>query len=133
MTAHPKPEPLARVRNRKRRRDQTADKVTRELVRMRDLDCRFPKEAREWWPCRGPWTRAHLGEFKRFKTRGKPPEERHRVDQSCGLCAGHHADYDAGELAITFTTHRGADDPMEFRSFRRHGGYGLKPEVIGYG
>lgn len=50
--------------------------------------------------CVGPSEWAHLGEHKRFKTRGQPATRRHTTAGSLMLCTRHHRDYDAGWMEI---------------------------------
>lgn len=58
---------------------------------------------------------AHLGDKKRFKTRGQEPAERHCTTGSLMLCDRHHRMYDIEHtLTITPLTERGADGPLKF-------------------
>lgn len=50
--------------------------------------------------CEGRSEWAHLGEQKRFKTRGQPATTRHTTAGSLMLCTRHHRDYDAGRMEI---------------------------------
>jgi hypothetical protein len=50
--------------------------------------------------CDGVSEWAHLGDKKRFKTRGQAPEVRHTTAGSLMLCTKHHQDYDAGRMVI---------------------------------
>jgi hypothetical protein len=61
--------------------------------------------------CEGRSEWAHLGDQKRFKTRGKPPEERHTTAGSLMLCRFHHRAYDTGRLRIIGTD---ANHPLDF-------------------
>jgi hypothetical protein len=62
--------------------------------------------------CHGVSEWAHLGDKKRFKTRGQAPEIRHTTAGSLMLCQKHHADYDAGRMAIDGDD---ANLPLRFR------------------
>jgi len=70
-------------------------------------------EGLDYCGVRSEW--AHLGEKRRFKTRGMPPEERHTVQDSLMLCDLHHDLYDGRTLNITALSDRGANGPLEFR------------------
>lgn len=67
----------------------------REEVVERDGSCRVGKNLlAAMGRCWGPSEWAHFNQFKRFKTRNLPPEERHTAAGSLMLCRGHHASYD---------------------------------------
>ena len=113
--ACPKPR-LRKSLTRANRR--VAAKIKRQ-VRAAGLD-RDCNVCRAWWMidmdrCDGPLEWAHFGDYKRFKTRGKPAAERHTTMGSLMLCQSHHRAYDSGRLAITALSDRGADGPLEFR------------------
>lgn len=108
--AVPKHEPAKVARGRAERHAAKVVKSVRQQCVERDGYCRY---ATEWLRrdlgvtqrgscvlCVGLSEWAHLGESKRFKTRGKPPEERHTTAGSLMLCAFHHHAYDDGELRI---------------------------------
>ena len=89
----------------------------------RDGDCRIATDrfrsgitasaARADCDGRSEW--AHLGEKKRFKTRGMDPEARHTMEGSMMLCKQHHQAYDAGTLRITPTDPaKGADGVLVY-------------------
>ena len=121
--ACPKPEPRARVT---RRRQRTAAKVVRSVREQcvdRDGYCRIwnASPTLQFGGCAGDSQWAHLGESKRFKTRGKPAEERHTTAGTLMLCQRHHDMYDGRlhpRIAIEPQTDRGADGPMTYTSGR---------------
>jgi len=90
-----KPGVTARVRAAKARKDAAYAKKIRQLVAERDGYCRL-----HGIYCQGPSEWAHLGEKKRFNTRGLPPNERHTTAGSLMLCARHHDWYDIGKMHI---------------------------------
>lgn len=92
----------ARLRARKARKDAAVATKVRALVEARDGYCRYGKDMApvHRTPCRGVSQWAHFGPWKRFKTRGVAPEQRHCVEGSLMLCLAHHAEYDAGRLLI---------------------------------
>lgn len=101
--------PTARARRTKRGRDARYATGVRADVARRDGVCRIATwddhpgddhdDALEACEGRSEW--AHLGDKKRFKTRGLPPAERHTTAGSLMLCTRHHRAYDAGRLRIT--------------------------------
>ena len=103
----PKPEPCRRVKGRKARAAGRVVQSVRQQCVERDGHCRLSR-----WPsndrlfnnltntCVGRSEWAHLGEKRRFKTRGQAPEVRHSTAGSLMLCTKHHQDYDQGRLAI---------------------------------
>ena len=106
----PKGEPVAKRKARKRRlASKVVESVRRQCVE-RDGDCRLgdwennPDDVHdddlEGDFCEGRSEWAHLGDKKRFKTRGQAPEVRHTTAGSLMLCTKHHQDYDQGRLAI---------------------------------
>jgi hypothetical protein len=104
----PKGETRKRIEGRRRR---TAAKVVRSVRSQcvdRDGFCRLMGVG----PCAGASELAHLGDKKRFKTRGQAPEVRHTTAGSFMACAGHHRRYDAGEIQIEAMTANGADGSL---------------------
>lgn len=108
MTASSAPElTFAKGRTRKQvkaTKDRTASALERR-VRMecvaRDEYCRFfglPLMG----ACEGASEWAHLGEWRRARTRGLPPERRHHTQGSLMLCEFHHDEYDAYRLDINY-------------------------------
>lgn len=72
-------------------------------------------------PCEGALQWAHYGDWRRFKTVGKPPEERHTTKGSLGLCDRHHDLYDGqcigkkfDRLKIDHLTPLVCDGPLRF-------------------
>jgi hypothetical protein len=109
---------VARLRARKKRKDDTVATAVREQVSLRDGFCRYGydvRPGRRFSECRGLSEWAHFGAWKRFKTRGQAPEERHTTAGSLQLCTKHHGDYDAGRLVIVARTDRGCNGPLRYR------------------
>lgn len=118
-----------RVTARMRTKRQAAKVVTTVRARCveRDGDCRigdWELNPDDWHDdalrgdgqpaivCEGRSEWAHLGDKKRFKTRGMPAERRHTTAGSLMLCTRHHTDYDHGRLQIVGED---ANEPLEFR------------------
>lgn len=95
----PKPEPRARARRRAARREAAVKARVRAAVARRDGYCRL-RHVAGLPACGGPSQWAHLGEHRRFRTRGRPPEQRHCEEGSLMLCDRHHDLYDCNRLAI---------------------------------
>lgn len=87
--------------------------VVRAECAARDGYCRLAGVAR-FPPCSGPSEWAHVGEHRRFKTRGMEPEARHTTAGSVMFCADHHHLYDANRLQITALTERQCDGPLRY-------------------
>lgn len=70
--------------------------------------------------CFGRSEFAHIGDTRRFKTRGMAPERRHCREGGIMLCAGHHrvgaCAYDLNRMSIEELTDRRADGPLRFWS-----------------
>lgn len=125
-TAQPKPRKRAAVKRAAKRVASKVIQRVRALCVIRDGACRihdWEHNPDDWHsddlhPCDAfiLWSEwAHLGDKKRCKTRGRPPEERHTTADSLMLCSAHHHQYDtAHTLAITPLTERGADGPLRF-------------------
>lgn len=112
---------IARLRARKKRKDDTLASEVREIVDARDGYCRYGYDVspgRRFSQCRGPSEWAHFGDKKRARTRGMAPEERHTTAGSLKLCRTHHVDYDAGRLQIAAQTDRGCDGPLDYTEHR---------------
>jgi hypothetical protein len=121
--------PTAKARKAKAAKDRRYAANIRKRVAERDGECRIgdwennPDDTHcdaligngcEAVDCGGVSEWAHLGEKKRFKTRGMPPEQRHTTKESCMLCTTHHQMYDAGTLKIKADTEIGADSVLRF-------------------
>jgi len=129
-TAQPKPRPRKRVQASNRRMEAKIKRQVRAACVERDGRCRLNTESEvsitALWAlvktggCErslSEW--AHMEGYRRFETRGKPPEDRHCTHGSLMLCRKHHDMYDnrypSGErLAITALSERGADGPLRF-------------------
>lgn len=97
----------ARYRAKRKRADDTERLKVRADCVERDGYCRLMGLS----PCSGDSEHAHLEEWKRARTRGMKPEERHTKAGSAMFCHRHHALYDAGEIVIAMTD-KGADGPI---------------------
>ena len=87
----------------------------RPLVVARDGYCRVARNPlAAMGPCWGVSEWAHLGESKRFKTRGQDPERRHTTKGTAMLCTGHHRDYDEHRLQIEELTPERANGRLGF-------------------
>ena len=115
MASCPKPELRRTVRMRAKRQAAKVVKVVRAQCVERDGYCRIGEwennpddlhdgaltgEGEPLIACDGRSEWAHLGEQKRFKTRGQPATKRHTTAGSLMLCQRHHRDYDAGRMEI---------------------------------
>ena len=103
----PKGPSRATLKGRKDRAEATRKRVIRARCVERDGYCRVSPSGTVVGDvieiihvCSGPSQWAHLGEKKRFKTRGQAPEVRHTTAGSLMLCTKHHDDYDEGRLSI---------------------------------
>jgi hypothetical protein len=122
--ACPKPERRAKAKRRKDRAEAAIEAQVRAQVDERDGLCRVwtrlgPAGWRLLGRCAGPGEWAHLGDLRRFKTRGMPPEARHSTAGSCKLCHAHHQGprgYDGHAFEIEPLTPSGADGPLRFCS-----------------
>lgn len=114
--ACPKPEPRKRVKGRKDRAEAKVKKSVRAQCVDRDGYCRLNHYSVpfSFGMCKGASQWAHLGDKKRFKTRGQSPEQRHSTWGSLMLCDGHHDAYDLAKMRIRILTPFGADGPLEF-------------------
>jgi hypothetical protein len=101
------------VRAAKARTEARIIKAVRARVAERDGYCWFGQNVVEdgLGPCRGPSEWAHLGEWRRSRTRGMAPEERHHTRGSLMLCHWHHALLDAHEFDLEYGPD-GADGPL---------------------
>jgi hypothetical protein len=127
MTTFPKPTP--KKKGAKARLDKKhADKVRQEVM-DRDGGCRFPADPKQpnlggvprlnLLQCDGPLEWAHLPDWRRSRTMGQAPEERHTTAGSMMLCRRHHTMLDQNQLMILFTgqlegTSCGADGPISW-------------------
>lgn len=108
----PKPARGSHKSHRKalRRRDVALERELKKKLLVRDRHaCRYPG-------CR-PIFRlelAHLWEWKRSKTREKPPEERHTSIGACILCLEHHRLEEARRLILLPRSDKMADGPVMF-------------------
>jgi hypothetical protein len=87
------------LKGRKHRAESVQIKLVRNACVLRDGHCRMGRDV-PFHVCIGPSEWAHIGEYKRFKTRGQAPERRHTTAGSMMLCRAAHREYDAGRLAI---------------------------------
>lgn len=112
--AQPKPEKRATTKRRKARKESMRAKIIRAKCVIRDGYCRVGKDADDYTDCCGPSEWGHFGAMKRARTRGQAPEIRHTTAGSFMACRSHHADYDAGELAITAASDAGCDGELVY-------------------
>lgn len=105
-----KPETRKRVKGRKQRRAARVVKSVRAQCVERDGYCRVAAQFMDA-KCEGVSEWAHLGDKRRFKTRGRAPESRHTTAGSLMLCTAHHRAYDQRRLAIVGED---ADQPLSF-------------------
>lgn len=131
--ACPKPEKRSTTKGRKDRAEAKVAKAVRAEVARRDGHCRLFKYVRDavqlFGLCSGESHWAHLGDHRRFKTRGLPASERHTSAGSLMLCERHHLGtdgYDRGGFEIEARTARGADGPLTFSA--RNGGAYTEPD-----
>ena len=108
-----------RARRKKKRTESKHALKIRALVAERDGYCRVNQAGATFLvgDCKGVSEWAHLGDFRRFKTRGLPPEQRHTTGGSLMLCSFHHASYDRQKTMDIIGTD--ADQPLEFKPVRR--------------
>lgn len=91
---------------------------TRAKVESRDGYCRL-RLTDTMGPCGGESQWAHFGDYRRFKTRGQAPEDRHVTHGSLMLCDKHHDRYDGQarpRIDIEAVTVRECDGPLRFES-----------------
>ena len=109
----PKPEPIKRVKARRAREEQKVKQDIRRLVFAREeFTCRLFE--RGLGECEGPLEWAHLGDYRRAKTRKMAPERRHTTVGSLCLCRRHHSLYDGHRLDIE-VGNEGADGLLSFK------------------
>lgn len=107
----PKPEPKKRQKARGKRAEQKVEKAVRAACVLRDGGCRIasiPGWA-SFGACDGPLEWAHLPNYRRSKTRGQPPEDRHCTAGSVMLCRHHHGMLDTHQMEISPIETIGAD------------------------
>lgn len=112
-----KPEPRKRSKRRVKRHEVKVAGTVRALCVERDGHCliasRVPLSvARLLGPCDGPSEWMHIGESRRYRTRGQVAEERHTTAGSGMGCKRHHAAYDAHEFDIQTYRDVGMDGPL---------------------
>ena len=103
-----KPKPRARVKPQSAKAKKEAalvGKVFRE-IEGRDGHCRmryYDTPLALAGECGGESQPAHLAQWRRSKTRGLPPEERHNGKTIIRLCADHHRRYDQHKFDLAHT------------------------------
>ncbi len=107
MTFAPQPKGLTRkrIKGRRQRHEAQVSKDIRSKCVDRDGYCRVfshPDDVRigNLGRCSGYSQWCHLGDLKRARTRGLPPEVRHTTAGSLQMCQSHHEAYDHGRMAI---------------------------------
>lgn len=109
----PKAKPHRLVKARQRRTEAETKRTVRMVVTLRDGYCRLYKT--RLGPCDGISTWAHLGPWRRFKTRGvRDPTVRHHATGTLKLCRAHHRAYDAHRLTIEMLSLFGAEGRLRF-------------------
>lgn len=115
-TAQPKPArgTAKRQKARAKRQEAAHAKKVRAACVARDGYCliasRLPQSvAVLLGACEGPSEWAHVGEHRRFNTRGMEPQERHTTAGSGMLCRGHHVAYDSHEFDFLMWSLSGMD------------------------
>ena len=106
-----------RTQAKRKRAEAKVAKAVREKVSLRDGYCRIKLHKGFGFGfglCDGTSEWAHLGEFKRFKTRGQTAERRHTVEGTLMLCSRHHYLYDQHHLKIEAVTPDGTEGPLRF-------------------
>lgn len=122
----PQPKGKTRKQLKARKQRHAAKVVTSVRARCveRDGHCRISnpmpgdqisRSLAEEHVCSGRSEWSHLGEFRRFKTRGMEPEVRHDTKHSAMLCDYGHLAYDCRWIRITYLTRNGADGPLSIR------------------
>ena len=101
MLKFAKPELRTTTKRRKIRHELQTKRAVRERCVTRDGYCRIGKDADDYTDCAGPSEWCHYGMFRRARTRGMEPEDRHTTAGSFMACRAHHRDYDSGKLKIT--------------------------------
>jgi hypothetical protein len=114
----PKPERRSRQKARERSHESAVIRRVRAEVARLDGFCRLWRG--QMGPCRGASEWAHLERFRRSRTIGWAPEDRHRVDGTLMLCDGHHDDYDQHRMDIEELTPRGTRGALRFKRTRDH-------------
>ena len=118
MIGFPKPEKRSTVNGRNKRAEASRIQTIRALCVVRDGVCRVGKDTfiTQFGGCWGFSEWAHFGAYKRARTRGQAPLDRHTTAGSLMLCQVHHGDYDAGLIFITATDpEKGCDGALSYR------------------
>lgn len=110
----PKPEPRKRAKARSARQERSIVTVVRAHCVARDGDCRIGSATTYLGACDGESEWCHLGDMRRFRTRGMEPGARHTTQGTCCLCTKHHRMLDANEIRVEFVTPHGADGTLRF-------------------
>ena len=119
----PKPPLREKVKARGDRYEAAVIRRVRREVVNRDGYCRVSNVngdefALVGW-CEGVSEWAHLEEWRRFRTMGQRPEDRHTEEGTAQLCTKHHAQYDAHQWEFQMLTTRGANGPMRIVSLEQ--------------
>jgi hypothetical protein len=110
----PKPEPRKRTKARAKRHEAAIIQQVRAQCVARDGDCRIGSATTYLGACAGESEWCHLGDMRRFRTRGMDPDVRHTKAGTCCLCTKHHQMLDANEIRVEFMTPDGADGTLRF-------------------
>lgn len=117
--AIPKPEPWKKTKDRRKRAEAEALTTAWKESGDRDGYCRLIG-VKVFGTCDGKSEFAHVGQYRRFKTRGMAPTERHKRSGGIRLCSCHHRTgqfaYDANRIVIEMLTPDECDGLLEFRT-----------------
>ena len=106
----PKPEPLKRVKARRKRQEAAVKKSVRQQVDARDGYCVIQTHGfSSVGPCEGVSEWAHIGTSRRCFTRGMAAVVRHTTKGSAKLCHKHHTAYDAHQFEFALLEDTGMD------------------------
>lgn len=110
----PKPEPLKRTKARKARTEAKVIAQVKLAVMERDGSCRMAVTG--VGACAGVLDWAHLPQWRRSATRGKPATERHTTQGTVLLCRKHHEMLDGQRAPRMFVEHGpdGADGLLKW-------------------
>ena len=112
----PKGETRKTRKAREDRIESEVAKAVRALVVARDGYCRLAGYF-DGLSCKGPSEWAHMEGYRRARTRGMAPGERHTTGSSAIMCREHHRRYDAHEFLVEFLTPHGADGVIRWRRY----------------
>lgn len=134
MHVKAKPGLTARLRARKKRKDDAYALKIRELVEARDGHCRYGKDVspaqRTGCSIGSQW--CHLWNKKRSMTRGLPPSARHSTWWTVMLCANHHHDEEQRRLRVRELGTYGCDGQLEWFAIGERDAQHERIEAVDY-